>query len=616
MKILKGLEEGQVLQRLGSRGATVKLSGEVAATGPILATISGAKEAVKGGKRRVVGKSRAGVFSITLSGIPAGGPYRLQLQAGKEKVVVRAFFVGDVWIMVGQSNMEGVGNMPSPAKPHPLVRAFSMRHQWRLATDPLHLLGESPDACHNGGTQISFEAGEKARHNAGKGVGVGLFFAREMLRESGVPQGLIAAAHGGTSMIQWDPASKNDLYASMLGSVRATAQPVAGVLWYQGESETDQENVVPYTERMKKLVAATRRDLAQPRLPWVAVQLARVFEVRDDVSTWNRVQEQQRLLPREIKHLETVAAIDLPLDDLIHIGAESYRTLGLRMAYAAHQLLHGGKMRPPQLKKIVMGKAMPGETRIDVIFDSVEKELWANGEPQGFTLVDGEGKPTLSIFKTTLIGNMARLHCSRVPFGARLHYGYGTAPTCNIVDARGFSLPVFGPASITGRVALLPFIKRWKTSGVVSASKPLGKIACPDLDVPDATVKSYDATIFGLEGFINEHESWNGKSGQCYFAASLQVDEPTKLALLMGYDGPFRLWVDGKPFFQDLKGTNPCFPDQSKVKILLKAGTHRITVAMDLNGGVAWGFFLRFAREDLSLAQIEQKDYAIPSYST
>jgi hypothetical protein len=612
MKIIKGLEEGQVLQRLGSRGATVQISGETSERGPILASISGPKGTLKGWRVRPVGQGARGKFSGTLSGIPAGGPYRLELKGGKEKLSLRAFFVGDVWVMAGQSNMEGSGNRTGAAKPHPLVRAFSMRHEWRLATDPLHILGESPDVCHNGGAQFSPELGEKARRDAVKGVGAGIFFGREMLNRSGVPQGLIATAHGGTSMTQWDPNAKDCMYQSMLQSVRATGQPVAGVLWYQGESETNPENVTPYTERMKKLVAATRRDFRLPNLPWVIVQLSHFYENREDVSTWNRIQEQQRLLPDKIKNLETISSIDLPLDDAIHIGAAGYPTLGLRLAEAASQLVYGGKKRPPQLRKAIPGRSPVGDY-IDVSFDSVEKGLRAEGAANGFALVDSDGKDLAAVFKVTLHGNVARLHCSTPPAGASLFYGYGMFPYCNISDGRGLALPVLGPILLSKRVAMLPFVRTWKVTGIVTTDVPLGKLACPDVDAFENTVKTY-GTHAG-EGFINEVDSWRSRSGQGYFASSLTLEEPMKLRFLMGYDGPFRLWVDGKPLFQNLKGINPCFADESKKSISLGAGVHRITVAMDLNGGLAWGFFLRFIREDVSAAQIEEKNYLGPSYS-
>ena len=41
-----------------------------------------------------------------------------------------------------------------------------------------------------------------------RGVGPAVAFAQEMFRRTGVPQGILACAHGGTSMSQWDPKLK------------------------------------------------------------------------------------------------------------------------------------------------------------------------------------------------------------------------------------------------------------------------------------------------------------------------------------------------------------------------------------------------------------------------
>ena len=135
MNILSGLSNGQVLQRLGSRGATVLLHGISTEHGPVRATLFKANAALKGWNKRAVGKIVRGKFSVKLSSIPVGGPYRLRLEAGGQRADIASFFVGDVWILAGQSNMEGLGDMTGPAKPHPLIRAFSMRHEWRLAGD-------------------------------------------------------------------------------------------------------------------------------------------------------------------------------------------------------------------------------------------------------------------------------------------------------------------------------------------------------------------------------------------------------------------------------------------------------------------------------------------------
>jgi hypothetical protein len=621
MNILSGLTNGQVLQRISSRGATVVLHGTSTEDGPVRATLFKANAALKGWKTRPVGKMVRGKFSVKLSSLPVGGPYRLRLEAGKQRVDISPFFVGDVWILAGQSNMEGVGNMTGAAKPHPLIRAFSMRREWRLAEDPLHLLAESPDACH-APSQCAAKRGEEMRRNAVKGVGVGLFFAREMLeRSGGAPQGLICAAHGGTSMQQWSPDQKHlggqSLYASMLMSIRATGQPVAGLLWYQGESDANPNDAAQYTPRMKKLVAASRRDLRQPRLPWMIVQIARLFSNPGNPIPWKDIQEQERLLPEKIKFFETVSAIDLPLDDGIHIGAEGFPRLAARLAAAADRLVYGNKRESgaPRLRSVRLFRP-PAFSPVEVAFDFVRDGLRAEGEPTGFKFVSREGTPLDLIYKTELRGNTAKLHLANRPTGGvDLFYGHGFSPYCNITDARGFSLPVFGPIPIgdTKPKALLPFITQWKVTEVVPAPKKLDQVPLPDMKALGTTVKSY--TRETQDGFINEHVGWQSKSGHAFFHSRLHLSEPMRLEVLMGYDGPFRLWLDGKPFFKNMAGINPCFPDESGKTVSLAAGAHDLHVGMDADEGRAWGFFLRLARKDVTSEQIRTGEFVKPTYS-
>lgn len=619
MKILEGLAEGQVLQRNGTRGASAELIGLSAETGPVLATITGARGSLKNWKARRVGAAARGTFTAEIAGIPAGGPYRLELACGGERVRVKAFYVGDVWLLAGQSNMEGVGDMTGAAKPHPLIRAFSMRREWRRAEDPLHVLGESPDACHAGARQLTVEQAEAIRRTAKKGVGAGVFFAREMLERSGVPQGLIATAHGGTTMAQWDPALKgkggDSLYGSMLLSLRATGQPVAGVLWYQGESDTDGAAVDVYTERMRALVAAVRRDLKQPALPWLMVQLGAVYG-RWGGPGWNRIQEQQRLLPSKIKQLEVVAAVDLPLDDNIHIGATGFSVLAQRLARAAGRLVCGNRREAPMpaLKAILAPDPKTSPGCIAVVFEHVVGGLRAEGLPRGFALLDGKGEEVPAIFKTTLHGDRAQVYFQPniiLPADTRLAYGHGRMPVCTITDGRGCALPVFGGQVFMKPTAFLPFVTTWRVTKPVAAPvAPLAELARPDVEAHAAETRTY-----GFDGFANEHPRWEKYSGHGYFSAKLTLPEAMKLEFLLGYDGPFRMWIGDQEFYSDLNGINPCVADEFSKTTTLPAGTHTITVAMDLNGGVAWGFFLRLRRMDLSAADIRKGAFERPEYS-
>ncbi len=64
-----------------------------------------------------------------------------------------------------------------------------------------------------------------------------------------------------------------------------------------------------------------------------------------------------------------------------------------------------------------------------------------------------------------------------------------------------------------------------------------------------------------------------------------------------------------------MAGINPCIPDERMHKAKLAAGAHDICVGMDLNGGRAWGFFLRFERLDTTAAQRRSGNFVKPTYS-
>lgn len=597
MKLLSGIAEGQVLQRLGKAGATVTLVGETATDGPLSVTIKCAGRAIAGWNRRKIGLSRRGRFSVRLRGIPAGGPYRLEIErtVPSESVAIKSFYVGDVWILAGQSNMEGSGALPSFATPHPLVRAFSLRREWRKAADPLHVQFESSDACHHGGRQIDRAQAEQWRERATVGSGPGLPFGRERLKRTGVPQGLVCAALGGSPLSAWNPEATEGLYASMLASVRATGQPVAGVLWYQGESDTSEASSARYTENMRRLVAATRRDLRQSRLPWAMMQIARVARIGSG-EFWNQVQERQRRLPEVIPHLATVAAIDLSLDDEIHIGAADQARVGRRLAHAVERLLGGRKAKPlPSVRSVARTLATERDRAapkcgLDVFFDGIEGGLRSDGEPSGFYLVDPQGAEIPWIFKTTLHADHARLHLLRPPPpGTRVGYGRGYFPRCNLIDGRDLAIPVFAPVEIGGEEGLLPFVTTWRVSPVVETSAQVTEVRPPEFDAPTMRTKTG-----GADGFVNEHEVWGGRSGHAWFTAKLELKHARTLQFLMGYDGPFALWLDGRRFFTDARGENPCIPDESGKVARLSAGVHDIAVCIDLAHGKSWGFFLRF----------------------
>ena len=96
-----------------------------------------------------VGTASRGRFKAKLKGLAVGGPYDVELSVDGERICVQDVLVGDVWLLAGQSNMQGCGLVPEKPLPvNPLARAFYMNDEWAPAEDPIHSLWESVDPVH------------------------------------------------------------------------------------------------------------------------------------------------------------------------------------------------------------------------------------------------------------------------------------------------------------------------------------------------------------------------------------------------------------------------------------------------------------------------------------
>jgi sialate O-acetylesterase len=389
------------------------------------------------------GKARVTLSDGSIVELETGGPYEID--------GAREVYVGDLWILAGQSNMEGCGDIVDTESASPSVHLFGLGETWSVAEEPLHWLTDSPRDVH---WQLWGHEGAPATlpphdPNRPKGCGLGLTFAKRRHEATGVPIGLIASAHGGTSMAQWDPALKHlgggSLYGATYERFKLVGGKVAGILWYQGESDTHPNEAPVYREKMRKLVAAFREDLGQPDLPFYFVQLGR-FAVPDspeNIVGWNSVREDQRQFLHDAPNLGLASAIDLDLDDGIHIGTQALKRLGERLARVAD-----GKPSP-EVDSVTVDHN--GPLRVRVSFKNVTGQLESAGRANGFSVRDASGAETARFWKTELKGNTVTLYTDGERFaeGSNLWYGWGIDPYCNITDSADMPIPAFGPISLS-----------------------------------------------------------------------------------------------------------------------------------------------------------------------
>ncbi len=370
----------------------------------------------------------------------------------------------DIWILAGQSNMEGCGALNESLASDKNVFSFGSDWKWRTAKDPLHDLLHSTDSV-DWDLRLSMMPPEVNRdeksvraywksRTLGIGAGLGIAFGKAWAKGMKRKVGLISAAHGGTNLEEWSPTKKSlgkkSLYGAMLLRAQAASGRLRGILWYQGESDANPERMNAYEEGFVEWVRAARTDLGMPNLPVIAVQLGNVVDPVRDPRPWEKIREVQLALEKKISNYLITTAVDLSLNDIIHIDGKSLIRLGRRMAHLALNL-NGSKSKKitgPRFVKSRMGKDALGYGEIVLTFSGVSGQLLPERPMLGFEILDASGRlhPTRRIFQSRRgkRGNEILLRTNQVPEkGDKISYGRGLAPVCNVIDEKDLALPAF-----------------------------------------------------------------------------------------------------------------------------------------------------------------------------
>jgi len=561
--ILGGLSAGQVLQRT-PEGASARVRFSIQA--PISAVVTLNHSLVPSATWEL-----RGPFEGRIGGLPPGGPFEVTFEGG---TTVGPLYVGDLWLLGGQSNMEGMGDLADGPQPHPLVHRFSLSRRWGLAQEPLH-------------------AGDS--HPTAKGVGPGLWFARQRAVETGIPQGLICTARGGTSLTEWSPGQT--LYQAMAQSLRQIDQPLAGVLWYQGCNDTNPHDADCYDDKMVALVAAVRTLQNQPRLPWLMAQIGRVVGRQDDTLSWNRIQDLQRRLPDRVADLAVVGTVDLELDDWIHLSARAQQTLGHRFAVLARRLVdHDRASLPgPAPRQAWWDPTDPGGPAVRIRFDHVVGG-WTPGPVLGFGLEDAQGRALPLVCRARVEGSDVVLRLTSDELGGlTVAYAQGCAPAATLTDGRNFGLPSFRGLAIDGLPPVTGWFRHWELTSIAEAP------AMDSLPLPGNGARWQAHRTEGW-WYLNLTAWWprGAVAGRSRFSCA----EAMTLEIRAGNDVPFRLLLDGTEVFSEdenprLTSTNIAFEHHRRT-VQVGAGDHEFAfVAQGRPGGM--GLDLRLARTDGTL---------------
>ncbi len=223
----------------------------------------------------------------------------------------------DLYLLIGQSNMAGRGNIEAQdTVTDPKVFMLNKAEIWVPAKSPLHF--DKPFA----------------------GTGLGLTFGKIMAENSKRKIGLIPCAVGGTSISMWMPGAYDKITqthpyddAVKRTKVALKSGELKGILWHQGEADATNEKTRLYEARFDSLLMNLQKDLSVDirSVPVVVGELGRFYVKKaPEAVNFNPLLYH---MSANRKNIRLVSSEGLThKGDTVHFDAISLREFGKRYA--------------------------------------------------------------------------------------------------------------------------------------------------------------------------------------------------------------------------------------------------------------------------------------------
>lgn len=377
----------------------------------------------------------------------------------------------DVWVLAGQSNMQGWALITKEYAPNPRVAVFDLQNNWVPAVPPTHRVYTAAAPVFKKlifemNPTLTPEVWQRLENDDRKkplgGLGPDISFADAITAATDRKVILLPCALGGTSLAHWNPERKGEgtasLYGNMMDRIAQVGGKVKGVLWYQGEAQSgSRESAEAFEKEFLALVDSVRRDLNQPELPFLFVQIGRFANAKKDTEPhWKTVQEAQRRSATLRPNLWMVPAVDLALDDMIHVGEASQARLGKRLAEVALTHVYGAKGRgvPIDLQSVeVLPPLDVLHNCLKVKFTGVSGGIKGAGRLSGFSIESDDpnhdGPMVYKVERDPQDPAAVLVWYSKaLTQPVRLSYALGFDVYANLTDERDMAVPAFGPVMV------------------------------------------------------------------------------------------------------------------------------------------------------------------------
>jgi sialate O-acetylesterase len=405
-------------------------------------------------------------------------PQQMQVVSGGDTLVLRNLLIGDVWLCIGQSNMQ----MPMQQEMHfrseilqtnsPRLRflnpVYAGENTYNKPFSDADIQNLIPSAFYNGKWQNSDSNSFKTMS------AVAYYFGKKIIESVNIPVGLVDLSIGGAPLetfISRDALKNSQAFAAKVSGnwlvndalpvwVRERGRqnleglnntpaddlgpnhpykpgfafeagiremvnfPVKGVLCYQGESNAQEpERVKEYRQLFRLLVDDYRRLWQDASLPFYWVQLSSIDTLHYKGQLWPEFRDEQRKLLDEISHGGMAVCSDMGARHDVH--PTNKKPVGERLArWALHDVYQKGNIPSgPLPDRVVLRRG-----KVIIHFRYAGKGLLtADGKPvRGFS-IDG-----MADAKAIIKGKTVQIAVQGKP--SAVYYGWTPYTEANLAN--------------------------------------------------------------------------------------------------------------------------------------------------------------------------------------
>lgn len=373
-------------------------------------------------------------FLVHLPPMEAGGPYDMTVTLDGKTTVLTDILIGDVYLAGGQSNMQ--------------FRVEESVDIPRIANQQVRVYTEGHGADENMNVWHDYTPWMVAtEENLLKFTAIGYDVARMLQEELNIPIGIVSCNIGASRVDAWTAPEVVNApdYQQMLGNkhgdwhyykfnqeswcyrnklLQVVPYGIAGVLWYQGESNRLEEEAVHYHTLLNRLMD-NWRDLWGENLPFYIVQIAPHND--GDWNDWSHIRQAQEWVAKNVPGAYLCTLVHTGEADNIHPTKKHRLAEELTNAVLTNAFGYDREYCGP-----IMEKAEKTEDGAVVTFSHADG-LHFDGDPADITVYDGDGNAlpyTVAVEGNTLLFTAHGI--------ARVEMGWQNACIHNLYNSAGY----------------------------------------------------------------------------------------------------------------------------------------------------------------------------------